>query len=800
MKKTIITIVFLFIATTLMAQKITIQGTVKTSNTKEPLIASTVTIFNAKTNAFIGYAYVDENGEYVISFEKTAIYVKAELLGYKNYTSATINPTKNTIELNILLDEEATELEEVVILQKKKLMRLTGDKMIVDVDKSGIGVGSDALQTLSKLPGMRLDKDENIVFRGNPNMQILINGKPSLISGDELKQFLKTLDGEEIKNVEIIANPSAKYSAAGSGGILNIRLKKSINTGLTGNIRTSIGYGEFFKNSNGINLYNNTEKWNLNFGFNKGYNKSANHRKIIQTIVEPTKTTRLEQLNDWIPESNNYSGNFGVSRQLNPNSSIGSAINYSSYKSDENTIGRTNEFYNNSYDRYTLLNTNNLQEDKTLTGNVYYTYASTDYDTKIDAQINFANYKRTSDRITSNSFFDANTNTMYQSEKVVKNENPTTFNIFSSKLDVEKKLSKTMSIESGLRYSYVNNDYTILLKDKNANGDFITNTNRSNHLLYKESILAGYGIANFNTEKWNFQTGLRVEHISYDATSKTTNSSNTGNYTSFFPSFSVNGNFDNNQYKFSYSKRIERPRYLYLNPFFEYIDTYNVQVGNPNLTPAFTNAFELTWIRKQKTSFSLFANFTKDEMYQIINYDENTKITTLYYDNIGASKSIGLSFNTSFEATKWWEIQLNSEISYGQAKSDLANYIFNNSGTNFYGNINQSFTLKNDLSFTWSSFYSNQGSYGNSTFKPSYDMSFGMRKSFLNKKLHVNISAQNVLKESQWRQVTTQNNVTTNWTNQWETRKFTLSLTYNFGSGKKNDVKATDLSKEQNRL
>ncbi|MFV8357837.1 outer membrane beta-barrel family protein [Flavobacterium sp. XS1P32] len=348
--------------------------------------------------------------------------------------------------------------------------------------------------------------------------------------------------------------------------------------------------------------------------------------------------------------------------------------------------------------------------------------------------------------------------------------------------------------------SYVNNDYTIILKDRNDQGEYITNTNRSNQLIYKESILSGYGITNFTKGNFDIQAGLRAEYINYNATSLTSNNTNKDNYLSLFPFFSINGNFKNDQFKFSYSRRIQRPRYLYLNPYFEYIDTYNVSVGNPNLTPQFTDAFEVVWIKKQKTSLSLFANFSKDEMYQIIDYDTDTKITTLSYDNIGKSKTIGLSLNTSITVKKWWEAQLSSELTYGQATSDLENYKFNDSGVSFSGALNQSFTLAKDWSATWNSFYSQNGAYGNTTFKPSYDMSFTMRKDFFNKKIRLNLSAQNVLRKSQWIQSTKQDNVTTNWVNRWETRKITVSVTYNFGTAKKKEVKEADLNEEQNRL
>lgn len=800
MKKIYITLTCILLSVQIQAQKILLKGNVVSSENKEALMSTAITVFDAKTNVFLQYAYADEAGNYEIRFEKTTFYIKADLLGYLSYTSKPINPTTMVVELAITLVEDSTELEEVIILQKQRTMKMRGDKMTIDIDKAGFGIGNDAMQTLTKLPGIRLDKDENVVFRGNGNLQILIDGKPTLFSGEDLKQFLKTMNGENIKTVELIANPSAKYSAAGSGGILNIKLKKGVNTGLTGNFRTSLGYAEYIKNSNGLNLYQNSEKWNLNFGLNNNYNEGVNHRKIVQTITLPGKTTVLEQFNEWLPKSNSYSGNFGVSYSLNENSQIGTSFNYNSFLSDELTDGRTNEFENNNYLRYTVLKTNQLHSNKTLTGNIFYSYFSDNLDTKIDAQMNFANYKKDGIRTTNNQFYLANTNNNYQPEETFRNTNPSSFQIVNTIFDLEKKLASNFTLESGFKYSYVHNDYDLRLEEKNASGNFILNTNRSNHLLYTESIFAGYGIANITSNKWNFQLGLRAEHLAYNAHSKTTNTANKDSYTSWFPSFSINKNSDFNQYKFSYSKRIERPRYLALNPFFEYIDTYNVTVGNPSLKPAFTNAFEFTWIHKYKTAISFFANFTKDEMYQIVSYDETSKITTLYTDNIGQSESIGLSFNSTFEPTKWWEIQLNSEVSYAKASSSLPGYAFNQSGANFYGNLNQTFRFQNNLSITWNSFYSKNGNYGNSEFLPSYDMSFGLRKEFLNNQLVLNLTAQEVLKKSQWRQITTQDQVKTNWTNQWETRKFTISLTYNFGTGKKKSIKSVNLAKEQNRL
>lgn len=798
--KSTTTILFLFNIALLFSQEVVLSGTVRGNGNEETRENATVSIFDANSDQLIKFVKSGVNGNFQISFDGSEIYVVSELFGYKTFKSENFIINNKGKFLNILLEVDSVNLDEVVVMQKNNILKLSRDKMIIDIEKAGFGSGNDALQTLSKLPGVRLDKDENLVFRGNANLQIMIDGKPSLITGEELKQFLKTMDGTNIKKVEIIANPSAKYDASGSAGIFNIVLKKSAANGLTGNVKTSVGYAEFIKNYNGLNLYSNTEKWNFNVGLNYNYSEGVNHRIIDQIVESPAITTELKQYNDWLPISKSYSGNFGVSRKLSENSSIGASANYNLEDSDQLTKGRTNEFDNSIYKRYTILKTDDKVLNKTLTATLFYSFATDSIDTKIDAQLNYANYQNDSDRLTSNSYFDALNNELDRDSDDIKYENPTNFNIVTTKLDVEKKISESVSIEIGAKYSYVNNDYTIILKDRNSEGNYILDESRSNRLIYEESILSGYGIANFSKGKFDIQAGLRAEYINYDATSMTSKTTNTDRYISFFPSFSINGNFDKDQFKISFSRRIQRPRYLYLNPYFEYIDTYNIEVGNPNLTPEFTDAFEIAWINNQKTSLSLYANFSKDEMYQIVDYDEATKITTLYYDNIGKSKNIGISFNTNLSFQKWWDVQFNSEVSYGQAKSDLEGYKFNDSGISYYGGINQSFTIAKDWSATWSSFYSARGDYGNTSFKPSYDISLGMRKDFLNKKLRLNLSAQNILKKSQWRQTMTQDNVTTNWVNRWETRKITLSAVYSFGSAKKKEVKEADLEEEENRL
>lgn len=496
--KHFITILTLLFVTVLFSQEITLKGSISAKDTNEKLPLAAITVFDASADTLLGYAYSDENGNYSIRFNTADFYVKVETLGYVTFTSEIFRGIDTEKVLDIALTVDVSELDTVVILQKKRLIKMTGDKMIVDVDKSGLGAGNDGLETLSRLPGMRLDKDENILFRGDGNLQILIDGKPSLLSGDALKQYLKTMAGDNIKAVEIIANPSAKYDASGTGGILNISLKKPIYQGFTGNVYGSVGYAEFIKNSYGVNLFNQTAQWNLNAGVYYGYNESVNRRNVVQTIDEPNLQTTLDQFNDWFPISSSVTTKFGVSYTLSKNESLGTSWNFNIANSNEETKGRTNEFYNGNYERFTILNNSLDEYNKRLTGNFYYTYASDSLDTKLDVQINYANYNNSEDQITTNEYFMVSDNQQYRNPEIIRSDNPTDYNILSSRIDYEKQLNNAFTLETGAKYSYVSNRYNNMLFERTTNTNFELDTNRSNELEYKESIAALYGILNYN--------------------------------------------------------------------------------------------------------------------------------------------------------------------------------------------------------------------------------------------------------------------------------------------------------------
>lgn len=800
MKKALFTPLLLLLSHLVFSQEVRLSGKIYSSENERAIPFAAVSLLDSTRQHVLQFSYSDEQGEFELHFKKQVVYIVVQALGYKSYESEAIIRIDSLSETVIRLEENTVALDEVEISTRRKSIQMKEDKMIVDIEQAGIGDGNDALETLSKLPGMRQDKNEDIVFRGSSNLQILINGKPSFLQGDDLKQYLRTLNGNAIKTVEIIANPSAEYDAAGTAAVLNLVLKQAEVRGTIATGYASIGYAEFIKNREGLSLYSNNDQWNFNSSFSYSYTESVNHRKIIQEVDHAGQQEKLEQLNDWFPTGNYYSGRIGVARTLNKRASIGSSWNYNYYKGKEETEGRTLAYIDNNLERYSLLTINQGSSNHTLIGNAYYSFESDSADRKLDVQINYANYNNEEDRLTQNQYLNAYSNQAYQPQFMVKNSNPTRYSILSSRADYKRTFHENFNVKTGTKLSHVNNDYDINLQNQFDDDPFEYDVNRSNHLLYRETIGALYGLINFKSKQWNYQVGLRSEYIQYEAKSLTSNSKNTDEYLSFFPSFNLNGNFDKNQYKLAYSRRIDRPRYLQLNPFFEYIDTYNVSVGNPSLGPAFVHSIELTWVRDYNSALSIYSKHTNGEIYDIIDYNERTQITTTYLDNIARSVSVGLTFNTTLELKEWWEMEFNTEAEVNQVKSEVEGFSFDNRGSYWYTGIEHTFYLKNDWRLSCNGFYSSGDNYGNGETRPFYDLSFRLRKELLNKKLRLNFSAINVLKRSLYRGITIQDNVKTDWTNRWETRKFTLTVVYNWGQGKKKRVKEADLNDERNRL
>lgn len=789
MKKLLLITIILFAPLLIQAQ--TIKGVVKE---KDASVVSFASVYITYADTTIAYAETDETGSYALSIPDSFISGTFTIshFGFATYTQE-ISSTNLPGELNVTLIPQPEQLNEVVIDVRQKAMTMKGDKTILNVKAAGIGNGNNGLETIRLVPGMRLDKDENLVYRGSTDLQIMINGKKSLLSGDALREYIRSLKGSDIESIEIIAQPSARYEAAGTAGIINIVLKKSRKAGLSGSINTAAYYGEYFKSQQGVRLFYNDSLWTVTANSTYYNGQSVNHRHIKQTIAAQEGERVIDQYNTWLPVTKSGGFNAAVERRLGKNHVMSTEWQYYKDSSTETTNGYTNEYLKEiPQNRVTLSQHFNVPESR-VAGNLFYNFTSDSLTTKLDLQANFAHYR------TERNGFQRNE---YESGVYLNldGENRTAYIIANVQADFNHKLTQNINLEAGAKYAYVKMDYYNRYEANNTELLFIPDSLMINDFKYDEKLASGYAQASAKFGRWNFQAGLRAEYYRFTAASPLSAQVNRGEYTNLFPSFSVGYSHENNQYQFSYSRRIGRPDYLSLNPYYQYMDAYTLQTGNPTLRPQYYNNYQLNYIYKSMLSLSFYGYLYKDGFTQVIDYrhDENYNIT--YSANAAKGNRFGFSASMPYQPVEWWTVQLSIDAYLSSEKSDIENFAYNGSGFGYDVNLYQRVELKGDWKLTMTGFYNGRSTTPNGFSKATYDMSLSGKKSLLDKKLVLAAGCSNILKKSLYNHTTHVNNVSTDWTNRWETRRFFLQVTYYFGSGKSKEVKATSLDEETNRM
>lgn len=786
-------IILLFFITLPGTAQITVTGTVTEQDRKSTIPFASVQFTDSNKNN-IAFTDTDKNGNYTLTLSApfTNGIFTVSSLGFAPYTKEIIaaNMPKT---IDVVLKPQQNELGEVIIDARRKAMTMKGDKTIFNIEAAGIGNGNNGLETIRLVPGMNLDKDENLVYRGNSNIQLMINGRKSLLTGDALREYIRSLKGSDIESIEIIAQPSARYEAAGTAGIINIVLKKSRKAGLSGSVNSTAYYGEYFKKQHGGRLFYNDSLWTVTANGSSYNGKSVNHRHIKQTIALEEGEKIIDQYNTWLPVTKSASFNIAAERKINKNQIISTEWQYYNDRGIENTTGYTNESLNNTPQNTVNLTRGFATPESSIAGNVFYNFTSDSTTTKLDVQANFAHYSTKKDGFQRNDYADG-------SYMTLDGKNKTTYTIANVQADFNHKLTKTINFEAGVKYAYVKMNYFNRYTTNDAELLFIPDSLLVNDFKYDEKLASTYAQTSAELGRWNVQAGLRAEYYRFTAASQINHKANKGNYTNLFPSFSVGYKYENNQYQFSYSRRIGRPEYLSLNPYYQYMDAYTLETGNPALKPQYYNSLQLSYIYKSMLTLSLYGYFYKDGFTQVIDYQQQQNYNITYQANSAKGSRFGFSASMPYQPTKWWNMQFSLDAHLANEKSDIENFAYNGTGLGYDINCYQSVDLKGDWKLTMNGFYSGRSTTPNGVSRATYDFSLSAKKSLLDKKLQLAAGCSNILKKSLYNHTTRVNNVATDWTNKWETRRFFVQLTYYFGSGKNKEVKATSLDEETNRM
>ncbi|MFL9483882.1 outer membrane beta-barrel protein [Chitinophagaceae bacterium LWZ2-11] len=778
-------------------------------NTKKSIEGATVALINSKDSTITATIPANADGSFVFDKIKPGSYkITITSIGYELYKSNIINVSgEQVLKLPaVIMKQAAKVLDDVAVVSQKPYVEQKIDRTVVNVGASISNTGANALEALEKVPGVIIDENGNITFKGKSGVMIMIDDKPTYLSGENLANYLKSLPASLLDQIELMSTPPAKYDAAGTAGVINIKTKKSKTKGFNGSIAASVGKAAYWRTNESISMNYRVDKVNL-FA-NIGYNLQNNYRRLdlgrSYKGANGSITSTYTEVAYFHPVTYNPNLKVGMDYSISPKTTMGFVLT-GSQSTGHNANPVNSTITNGAGMIDSVLVANNNTRSKFYNGGINLNY-SHKFDSSgkvISFDLDYVKYDNHKDQ----SFF---SNTYNAAGGITDSQHitagwPVDIDIYSAKADYVQQLKNKGKFEAGLKSSYVNTDNA-------ANYFIITNNiptvdnNNTNRFLYKENINAAYVNYNGEFKRFSLQTGLRVENTNINGrqlgNAQSPDSSFSQHYVNLFPTAYVSYKLDTagvHLLNISYGRRISRPYYQDLNPFITILDRYNQWVGNPFLKPQFSSNYQLTYSYKSKFSISLVYSYISN--FQSESDEQVGDIFMARSVNLGHSIHKGINANVNLSPFKWWSFNVYGEMSNNSYVGQLSNTFLNANRTYFYGNANNQFSLPHGWSAELSGFYISSTAYGQFLSIPKGQVNVGLQKKVLNNKGAVKLNVRDLFRTNfSGGQITNLPNMTATFHNDNANRAVTLGFTYSFGSSdfarKKRDTGSAD---EQNR-
>ena len=780
--------------------QISITGNIIDSNTKEPLEYATVVLNNLETKQLSG-GITDEKGNFTIKIIPGAYDISFEFISFK-----TIKISKKIINssLNfgtIKLSEDSDKLDEIVIIAEKSTVEIRLDKRIYNVGKDMTVKGGSASDVLDNVPSVDVDVEGNVSLRGNENVRILIDGKPSALVGLSGSDALRQLPADAIERVEVVTSPSARYDAEGTAGILNIILRKGVATGLNGSLNTTIGNPTQYRIASNINF--RTKK--INFFTNLGYRNSSSPGNFLTNLStfenESVNSLRIED-RDFERKRNGYNINLGLEYFLSNESSITGTYFYRDSDNKNLSTNAIQVFDVNNILEYSDVRVQDEDEiDETSQISLNYTN-----------NINNSGHKLTIDFQYSDS---KEIETAFIDDSLASENNITTENSKSTLIqsDYVLPIGEHMQFELGYRGDF-----------QDLNSNFLVNRipeldfNPSNNLTFKQNVNAIYSQFGNKINKFSYLLGLRTEITDVKVRLTNTNENFDYRYTEVFPTINFGlERTDNQSFTLGYSRRLRRPRYWYLNPFESRNSQNVIYKGNPGLIPTFTNSFDLGFLQKigkLTLNSSIYFQHSVNAI-QRVSRDEirlldgvNQVITIREPINLASEDRYGFELTANYNPSK--KVRLSGSFNVFQQESkglyeynkftidETSGAIISMPETQDLGNINNSWFSRFNATFTlpWKIQMQNRLSYrgprytAQSESKGMFSANIALSKDVLSEKGTLVLNVSDVFNSRRWRSTNfnpNKENPTSinNQESQWRVRQVSLNFTYRFNQKKK---------------
>jgi outer membrane receptor protein involved in Fe transport len=728
---------FLLYGPVAMAQ-VTIKGTVVEESSGQPIAYATVMVGDNETKKPLDGTTTMDDGSFSLETDATDYYIEVSFLGFRTKTFGPPPTQGKTIDLGkVALSEDAEQLQEVVVQGEVSRTEFKLDKRVFNVGKDLSTTGASALEVLNNVPSVNVNIEGRISLRGSQGVQILINGKPSIIASDE-GNALGTITADMIEKIEVMTNPSAKYDAEGTSGIINIVLKKEERKGLNGSISVNTGAPD--SHSVGVSLNRRTENFNLFTQLGVGLRDMPNDLET-RNVDLINNTTILSNGTEYRNETY-YNFVLGTDYHINDNNVLTLSGNFAMEMEDQPSNTSfvaldSNNAISSEWERTEVTDAKNPKFQ-------YELQYKKDFENHEDHTLLFSGLGNFFGKDQSSEFLNT---TISGDDNDSRQQTRTDFKeaIFTFKLDYTNPITDELTLETGAQYvmNDVSNDYEV---NNFTNGAFVNDPGLTNIFEFDQKVLGLYGTGSYEGKKWGIKGGLRLEQTDQNTLLVTTSSANEQNYGNFFPSLHSSYKFsDKVSLQAGYSKRIYRPRMWDLNPFFNIRNNFSVRQGNPDLQPEFTDSYEITSIYilgPASINFGVYHRYTTDVIERITTFENN--VSTTKPENIGTNRATGIEFNAKYSPAKW--LTLNGDFNYNQFKRDgnFESTVFDFSNDQWTSKLMTKIKLPSDFDLEMTGNYQSSYQTVQSDVSDMLFMDLGLRKNIMKGKAVLNLSVRDL--------------------------------------------------------
>jgi iron complex outermembrane recepter protein len=782
--------IFLIPQTNLAQQPaFTVKGKIVDESDGKPLEFATVAMKRVRDSSLVSGTITNGSGEFNLTDVPPGGYqIEIAFIGYERvYQRVMLRPqgTPPVTDLgSIKLRISAKMLEGAEITAEKSFMMNNIDKKTYNTEQLAVTAGGNVKDVLDNIPSVEVDQDGNVSLRGNENVTIFIDGRPSGLTGSGGKSLLESIPASAIENVEVITNPSAKYDPDGISGIINIVTKKNKLQGFTGNVGVNGSTDESYGGN--LSLAYRKGKWNVytNYGFNRRVRnfKGKSYRETYFNDV----TDILTQDETGVDKGYNHNLKAGFDFNLNDRNTLSGSALYNT--------GNSREHEDVLYREYDLFNV----QDSLYVRNTI----DDERDFNVDFDLNwkhfFSQKGRTINFLGTASFDQSENDNIYDQTGYLFNAIPDLSTlelerdftkedntIYTASADYEHPLGDDKKVEAGYKGTFRSFDTDFLFEEYDAfAGEYFNDTNRTNRFIYRDQLHAAYAQFRQTLGKFGYQVGVRSEYATTESELVTSSETFSKDYFSIFPSAFVTYKPDEkSQLKATYSRRINRPRKWSLNPFANYEDPLNIRKGNPFLDPEYTDSYELEYSRfigKVSVTATGYARFTTDyiQRYRTVSPDG---ITTVTFENLNSQRNYGLELILNGNPYKWMTFTLSTNMYRNELDASNLEDNLNSSAWAASGRVFTTFKLpySTDLQLTY--FYRPRMKLTQGTMKDMQMFTIAASKRVLKEKGTVSVRLADPFNSQRFGFEFEDDLYIQDFTRKRQSRILTLSFTYRFG-------------------